>query len=215
MARAGSATWGAGARTGAGTRATRSLRATGAARPHRWAGRSAPGRTGTVAVVGEEQRGHPVAAGGHHAVVVGLHLVVGGGVGWRQVDDAPGRGRVRPAGAGPRRARAACGPRRAAPGRPARTSGRGRRCSCGAAARRFASSTSRTTTRAPTGASCPPPVDLLEAEEPPVDREAELIAHVAHPHRGLVGERTHHVEVEVDGGGPRGWSVELLRHVTR
>ena len=41
-------------------------------------------------------------------------------------------------------------------------------------------------------------VDLLEAEEPPIDGEAGLLADVADPQRGLVGERAHRVEVEVD-----------------
>ena len=38
--------------------------------------------------LGEEQRGHPVPAGGDHAIVLGTHLVVGGRVSNRRVDHA-------------------------------------------------------------------------------------------------------------------------------
>ena len=42
------------------------------------------------------------------------------------------------------------------------------------------------------------PVDLLQAEELPRDVESVLRPHVPDPLRRLIGERTHHVEVEVD-----------------
>ena len=42
------------------------------------------------------------------------------------------------------------------------------------------------------------PVDLLEAEEPPRDVESDSVADVADPDRGLVGPRAHRVEEELD-----------------
>ena len=44
-------------------------------------------------------------------------------------------------------------------------------------------------------------IDLFEAEEAPVHREAGEIAHLTDPQRRLVGVRAHDVEVEVDGCG--------------
>jgi hypothetical protein len=49
------------------------------------------------------------------------------------------------------------------------------------------------------------PVDLLEAEEPPVHLQAPPLGDLAHPEGGLVRPRTDHVEVEVDPGGRLEW----------
>jgi len=43
-------------------------------------------------------------------------------------------------------------------------------------------------------------VDLLEAEEPPVDGDSGLLADVAYPQRRLVRERAHRIEMEVHAG---------------
>jgi len=41
-------------------------------------------------------------------------------------------------------------------------------------------------------------VDLLKAEEAPIHLQTGLVPHLADPLRGLVGVRTHDVEVEID-----------------
>ena len=161
--------------------------------------------------VGEEQRRHAVAAGGHDPVVLGAHLVVGGRIGDRLVD----HGRVES-------------------DLPEQVPGDLRivgtvsvlvQCSTGAFVPSVEVVHARTSKQRPDAHHRPAvrplalprvllavdPVDLLQAEELPVDHQIVLTADLSDPLRRLVGERAHHIEVEVDAGHAHG----IVRHVQR
>src|SRR5699024_8161361 len=83
-------------------------------------------------------------------------------------------------------------------------------CSDDARRRQSASATTHRTIRAPTDASCPRMVDLLQAKEPPIDRQFGLPPYLAQPQRCLICERAHRIEMEInaiDGHGIHGSMV--------
>src|SRR6056297_2528027 len=154
-----------------------------------------------VGELGEEQRRHPVAAGGDHPLVLGVHLVVGGRIGDRVVDhpriesdllqQVPRHvGIVRPVALLVQRTAGALVPAvEVVHARPAQQRPDAHH-------------------RPAVGPLSFPrvllaldPVDLLQAEELPVDPQPGLVTYISDPRGGLISERAHHVEVEVDPAG--------------
>ena len=154
--------------------------------------------------VGEEHRRHPVAVGIDHPLVIGHHLVAGRGIGDRLVDEAGLETEFFEKVAGDSlfvrfvAVDVQC---------PARTLVPGFDVGHRPAAQQCTDAHHRPAVR-----PLPLPrvllallaVDLLEAEEAPVHREAGQVTHLADPQRRLVRVRAHDVEVEVDGLGASG-----------
>ena len=151
--------------------------------------------------VGEEHRRHAVPVGIDHPPVFGEHLVVGGGVGDRRVDEAGVEAEFAEEvlGDGLLMWLVSVDVQRL-PG----ASVPGVQVVHGVAAQQGTDAHHR-----PAVGPVPFPrvlfafltVDLLEAEEAPVHGEPGLRAHLADPQRGLIRVGAHDVEVEVDGCG--------------
>ena len=122
----------------------------------------------------EYQRGHAPAAEAGHPVMVGpdLIVVVGSSMAW---PTSSGSSPSRPLSSSATSRRCGLRPSTCSAVRPRDTSRPRGPDRSSATARRPASSTTRTTTPVPTGASSPGPVDLLQAEEPPAHVKPELI----------------------------------------